>query len=118
MLPTFSYARSIGSLHGAGAVALLVVLTLIPASELALCFLNHTITLLVKPRPLPSMNTESGIPADAQTMVVIPMLLTKSTHTPRTHQAATICTSGDNPARLLTAASTGGCLFSVSVTSR
>ena len=78
LMPTFSYAQSVGTLRSTWSVLLFLCLALLPASELALCFLNHTITLLVKPKPLPAMNTEHGIPSTARTMVVIPMLLTNS----------------------------------------
>ena len=84
MAPTLEYARSLGSLRSTWSWLFFAGLSLIPASELALCFLNHTITLLVKPKPLPSMNTEKGVPASARTMVVIPMLFTKYT----THRQA------------------------------
>jgi cyclic beta-1,2-glucan synthetase len=91
LLPTFSYARSIGLFPSTTWLLVLLGLSFIPASELALCFLNHTITLLVKPKPLPSMNTENGIPATARTMVVIPMLLTKyATHTHRRTRTAAL----------------------------
>jgi cyclic beta-1,2-glucan synthetase len=59
--------------------ALLVVLalvSLIPATDLALSVLNWDITYLLPPRVLPSMETKSGIPADACTMVVVPTLFT------------------------------------------
>ena len=76
ILPTLRYATSVGGMQSTIALLFYLCLTVLPASELALCFLNHTITLLVKPKPLPSMNMENGIPADAKSMVVIPMLFT------------------------------------------
>ena len=78
MLPTLRYATSVGGMQSTFALLFYLCLTVLPASELALCFLNHTITLLVKPKPLPSMNMEDGTPADAKTMVVIPMLFTNT----------------------------------------
>ena len=63
---------------GAGPALLvaLALLSLIPASDLALSVLNWDITYLLPPRVLPSMETKSGIPADACTMVVVPTLFT------------------------------------------
>ncbi len=59
--------------------SLLVVfglLSLIPASEMALSILNWDFALLVPPRVLPQIDTSLAIPANAQTFVVIPTLLT------------------------------------------
>ena len=66
---------------GAGVPLLIVfgLLSLIPASDLALSILNWDFTLLIAPRQLPQMDTTTAIPADAQTMVVIPTLLTSET---------------------------------------
>jgi len=52
------------------------LLTIIPASELALSILNWDVTHLLAPRLLPQMETSSHIPLNAETMVVIPTLLT------------------------------------------
>jgi cyclic beta-1,2-glucan synthetase len=54
----------------------LAVLSLVPASDLALSVLNWDITYLLPPRLLPSMETKSGLPEDACTMVVVPTLFT------------------------------------------
>jgi cyclic beta-1,2-glucan glucanotransferase len=57
--------------------ALLIVtacLALVPASDLALAVLNWDITHLFEPRILPRMNTASGIPEEARTMVVVPTI--------------------------------------------
>jgi hypothetical protein len=60
---------------GASALAyiLLPVLLVIPASELALNFLVSL--LLSKPCMLPKMDFANGIPAESQTMVVVPAIL-------------------------------------------
>jgi cyclic beta-1,2-glucan synthetase len=52
------------------------LLAWIPGSELAVSLLNHTITLFLKPKPLPKMDTEKGVPEKARTMVVVPTLFT------------------------------------------
>ena len=57
---------------------LAVALSLIPASEMALSILNWLVTTVIKPRILPRMDTTSGIPANATTMVVIPTMLSDS----------------------------------------
>jgi cyclic beta-1,2-glucan synthetase len=46
------------------------------ASEFALNVLNHYFTFFIRPKLLPKMNTELGIPSHAKTMVVIPTLYT------------------------------------------
>ena len=65
--------------QGGASVAVLVALALIslvPASDLALSVLNWDVTHLFSPRLLPSMETKPGVPADAGTMVVVPTLFT------------------------------------------
>ncbi|HYE64262.1 MAG TPA: glucoamylase family protein [Pyrinomonadaceae bacterium] len=63
---------------GAGLLSLvgLALLALIPASDLALSMLNWNLTTIIKPRTLPKIDTSAGTPEEAQTMVVIPALLT------------------------------------------
>ncbi len=64
-------------LAGAGwpLIAAFALLSLVPASELAIGVLNWDVTHLLPPRVLPKINTSKGIPADARTMVVIPAIL-------------------------------------------
>lgn len=50
------------------------VLMLIPASELSLGIVNWSITHTFEPRLLPKMDLSKGIPAEAQTMVVVPAI--------------------------------------------
>jgi cyclic beta-1,2-glucan synthetase len=66
------------SASGAGTLLLagLAVLSLIPASDLALSVLNWDVTHLFGPRLLPSLESDDGVPAEALTMVVVPTLLT------------------------------------------
>lgn len=63
---------------GAGLPLLVIfgLLSLIPASEMALSILNWDFALLIPPRVLPQIDTTLAIPANAQTFVVIPTLLT------------------------------------------
>ncbi len=58
-------------------LALLGLLLLLPASELAVLFVNYFMTSLLPPQVLPKMSFEKeGIPDDCRTLVVVPMLLT------------------------------------------
>src|SRR5216110_2456886 len=58
-------------------LALLGLLLLLPASELAVLFVNYFVTSLLPPQVLPKMSFEKeGIPDDCRTLVVVPMLLT------------------------------------------
>lgn len=52
------------------------LLSLIPASDLALSVLNWDVTRLFQPRLLPKMDTSAGLPETARTMVVVPTLFT------------------------------------------
>ncbi|MDQ3586014.1 MAG: hypothetical protein M3407_09610 [Acidobacteriota bacterium] len=61
---------------GLGIMVVFALLSLIPASDLALAILNWDITHLFKPRPLPKLDAARGIPAEATTFVVVPTLLT------------------------------------------
>ena len=56
-------------------IIVLAVLSLIPASDLAVTVLNWDLTHLFPPRLLPRMDTADGIPDDAITFVVVPTIL-------------------------------------------
>jgi cyclic beta-1,2-glucan synthetase len=63
-----------GETPGTGLV--IVLLLLIPVSQLALQVLNYLVMRLLPPRPLPKMDFEvSGIPDAFRTLVVVPALL-------------------------------------------
>ncbi|MBV9126260.1 MAG: glycosyl transferase family 36, partial [Planctomycetes bacterium] len=51
------------------------VLALLPASELAVSLVNCLVTALMRPRVLPKMDFQTGVPQDYRTMVVIPTML-------------------------------------------
>ncbi len=55
---------------------LIVLLVLIPASELAITLINRFVNAVFNPQQLPKMDYEKGIPSTARTLVVIPTLLT------------------------------------------
>ncbi len=56
-------------------LAALVVLALLPLSELAIQIVNALVISLLPPDPLPKLDLRDGIPADAATLVVVPMML-------------------------------------------
>ncbi|PYQ54762.1 MAG: hypothetical protein DMF78_04520 [Acidobacteria bacterium] len=63
--------------HGASAwmQAAVAVLLLLPASELAIAFVQRLAARLAPPRRLPRLDFAQNIPPDARTMVIVPTLL-------------------------------------------
>ena len=47
-----------------------------PATDLALSILNHYITFVITPKPLPKLDFDAGVPETSTTMVVVPTLFT------------------------------------------
>jgi cyclic beta-1,2-glucan synthetase len=71
-------AYGVGHAAGGSAVGwclVLVLATLLPASELAIDLVNYLITLVVPPRVLPKMDFKEGVPSDWATFVVMPCML-------------------------------------------
>ncbi len=62
--------------------AILIVLAIIPLSELAITIVNAVLTRIVPPRLLPKFEFENGIPEKYPTIVVVPCMLssTKEVH--------------------------------------
>ncbi|MGI8783988.1 MAG: GH36-type glycosyl hydrolase domain-containing protein [Acidobacteriota bacterium] len=56
-------------------LAVLTLLALLPASEIAVQLVHALTTRLLPPRVLPKMSFEAGIPDEFQTLVVVPMML-------------------------------------------
>jgi len=54
---------------------LIVLLALVPVSELAIALLNALLTSSIRPRPLPKLALRGGIPAQDRTMVVVPAII-------------------------------------------
>ncbi|HEY5907066.1 MAG TPA: DUF3131 domain-containing protein, partial [Vicinamibacteria bacterium] len=54
---------------------LVAALALLPASELATGIVQRVVAAFARPRRLPRFDFETGVPADARTLVVIPTLL-------------------------------------------
>ncbi len=68
-----AYALAHGAGHGILAVSLL--LSLIPASELALSIVNFTVNFSLPTRVLPKLKWKDGIPEEFQTLVAVPVFL-------------------------------------------
>ncbi len=58
------------------ALILLGLLTLVPASDLAIALVNREVMELLGPRAMPRLALRDGVPADLRTLVVVPTLLT------------------------------------------
>ncbi len=52
------------------------ILALLATSQLAVTLVNWVVTLMTSPHPLPRIDFSEGIPAEFQTLVVIPTMLT------------------------------------------
>ena len=65
--------------HGVAAQWIIVaaILTVLPASELAVALMNTLITSCLRPRLLPKLDFATGIPAGHQTIVVVPCMLSR-----------------------------------------
>jgi cyclic beta-1,2-glucan synthetase len=62
---------------GAGSAAALIlgILSIVPASEIAVAVLNLDVTQRLGPRRLPKLALEDGIPAEMATIIVVPTML-------------------------------------------
>ena len=56
-------------------IILLLLLALLPVSEIAVQIVNYVITRLMPPDFLPRMSFEQGIPENFRTLVVVPMMM-------------------------------------------
>ncbi len=74
VIPAVGYIENFGA-HPLW-LGLFTLLFLLPASEFALSLINHYTPFFVKPRTLPKLDTETGLPDEGRTMVVIPTLFT------------------------------------------
>ena len=54
----------------------IALLLLIPASEVALAFVQRVVAMLIPPRRLMRLEFPAGLPANARTMVIVPVLFT------------------------------------------
>jgi cyclic beta-1,2-glucan synthetase len=72
ILVLIAYKQGVGTTT----LILLALLSLVPASDLAVSVLNWDVTHLLPPRLLPSVDASAGIPPEAATMVVVPTIFT------------------------------------------
>jgi hypothetical protein len=72
---TFWFAARSAGLVSQWTLLLLVILAVLPASELATYLLQAFLTWILPPRVLPKMSFEEGIPDSCRTLVVVPMML-------------------------------------------
>jgi len=68
-------AAHLGALPG-WAIVLIVLLSVLCASQLAVALVNLSATLLATPQPLPRMDFSKGMPAEFRTLTVVPTMLT------------------------------------------
>ena len=59
-------------------LALLAVLGLLPALDVAVAFVNRTVTTAVRATILPGLALRDGVPPESRTLVVMPTLLTQA----------------------------------------
>ena len=73
-----SLVGTLAALQGTlpAAIVLLVLLALVPASDLAVAFINRDVVEIVGPRRLPRLELKNGVPQQMRTLVVVPALLT------------------------------------------
>ncbi|HKY53840.1 MAG TPA: glucoamylase family protein, partial [Anaerolineales bacterium] len=69
------YAAIIGG--NLAQIVLAGILTVLPASSVAIGFVNWLIMSIISPRTLPKLDFQTGVPAEYRTMVVIPALLSR-----------------------------------------
>jgi cyclic beta-1,2-glucan synthetase len=62
-------------------VALLGILGLVPASDIAVALVQRLVPLLIPPRLLPKLALASGVPPELRTLVVVPTLLRRRSET-------------------------------------
>ncbi len=78
VLGAYTYAglsSAEGAADAAGPALAAALLALVPASELAVLLVQRLVAALVQPRRLPRLEFVEGIPENARTMVVVPVLL-------------------------------------------
>ena len=68
------YVRTHGG--STAATVLTALLLLIPATDVAIVLVQRLVAFFIRPRRLLRLDFEHGLPADARTMVIVPVLLT------------------------------------------
>ena len=57
-------------------LVLLGVLSLVPASDIAISLVHRLVPILIPPRLLPKLDLSRGVPAELRTLIVVPTMLT------------------------------------------
>ncbi len=78
ILTALLVAKAYGSPVHIWILALLGVLWMVAASQLAVSLVNWLVTLLATPHMLPRMDFSEGIPPECRTLVVVPTMLTSA----------------------------------------
>jgi cyclic beta-1,2-glucan synthetase len=60
-----------------GALILTLMVSVLPASDVAVALVNHLVTWLVPPRVLPRLDFKDGLPASCSTFIVMPAMLVR-----------------------------------------
>ncbi|HEY8021145.1 MAG TPA: glucoamylase family protein [Thermoanaerobaculia bacterium] len=70
---------ALAAAHGASlaTLAVLGLLALVPASELAIAIVNRNVSEVIGPLRLPKLELADGVPEELRTLVVVPTLLTR-----------------------------------------
>jgi len=77
LVATLLLAGGAAAVIGGGAFrAWMLILLLVPSSELAIGLVQQLFARLVPPRPLPRLDFGEGVPEAGRTMVIVPTLLT------------------------------------------
>ncbi len=71
-----AYARHAGA--GPAIQAVVALLVLLPASDLAIAAIQRAVVHLVGPNRLPRLDFSAGVPDSARTMVIVPTMLTST----------------------------------------
>ena len=71
-----AYVQRQGAMAGAWFWAGLLLLLVVPASEMAIIFVQRLVALLVRPQRLLRLEFKDELPPSARTMVIVPVLLT------------------------------------------
>jgi len=76
------------------------LLLLVPASEVALVFMQRLIAFLIKPRRMLRLDLKDGLPPHARTMVIVPVLLTSVTEIEELIERLEVSALANSDARL------------------
>ena len=82
-----------------GMIAIMAVLALLPASDVAVALVNRSVTNRWGPRSLPALALKEGVPDSLKTLLVVPVLLTVTRIPLTTRSRGWRCTISPMPTR-------------------